>query len=220
MTVRTTPKGRPKPEEGLGILRYRQIKNKDLVKKRRAQILDAARKLFTKKGFTVTTVQDICEESGVNPGSLYDYVQNKDDILRQLFKEMMGEDSETRAALTPDQEIRDVDDLRPYVRKMLRHSWAYHPDLISLAYQETRFLDDQTKEEVMTSDLELIEGMAERINKALGREVDQDRLTVISSLMVFFFAFLPLKGWTVRGLDQDVILDATVDFFAKGLEAL
>jgi AcrR family transcriptional regulator len=209
-----------KAEEGLGILRYRQIKNKDLVKKRRAQILSAARKLFTKKGFTVTTVQDLCEESGVNPGSLYDYVKNKDDILRQLFKEMMGEDSETRAALTPDGEISDLKALRPYVRKMFRHSWAYHPDLISMAYQETRFLDEETKAEVMSADRRLIAEQAETIKQALGREVDQERLLVIASLLVYIFGFLPLKGWTVRGVDQDKVLDTTVEFFAKGLESL
>lgn len=220
MSAKTASSNGKKAEEGLGILRYRQIKNKDLVKKRRAQILKAARKLFTKKGFTVTTIQDICEESGVNPGSLYDYVQSKDDILRQLFKEMMGEDSETRAALTPDEEIRDMETLRPFVRKMFLHSWAYHPDIISLAYQETRFLDEETKSEIKTADRRLIEEMAESIKQALGHEVDQERVLVIASLLVYTFGFLPLKGWTVRGMDPDMVLDATVEFFLKGLESL
>jgi AcrR family transcriptional regulator len=220
LSAKTKANGHQEPEDGLGILRFRQIKNKDLVKKRRAQILKAARKLFTKKGFAGTTIQDICEESGVNPGSLYDYVQSKDDILRQLFKEMMGEDSETRAALTPDQEITDVEAMRPYVRKMFLHSWAYHPDLISLAYQETRFLDDETKSEVMSNDRNLIEEMAETIQQAVGHEVERERLVVIASLLVYTFGFLPLKGWTVRGMDPDKVLDATVEFFVKGLESL
>ena len=220
MAAKSSSKGRDKSEEGLGILRYRQIKNKNLVKKRRAQILNAARKLFTKKGYTGTTVQDLCEESGVNPGSLYDYVQSKDDILRQLFKEMMGEDSETRAALTPDGEIKELEAMRPYIRKMFLHSWAYHPDLISLAYQETRFLDGETKSEVMSNDLHLIEDMADTIEKALDHEVDRERLVVIASLLVYLFGFLPLKGWTIKGMDPDLVLDATVDFFVKGMESL
>lgn len=220
MSAKTASSDRNKPEEGLGILRYRQIKNKDLVKKRRAQILKAARKLFTKKGYTVTTVQDLCEESGVNPGSLYDYVKSKDDILRQLFKEMMGDDSETRAALTPDDDIKDLKAMRPYIRKMFLHSWAYHPDIISLAYQETRFLDEETKSEVMSNDLSLIEEMADTIQQAVDHEVDRERLLVIASLLVYLFGFLPLKGWTLRGLDHDRVLDATVEFFVKGMESL
>jgi AcrR family transcriptional regulator len=207
-------------EDGLGIRRYRQIKNKDLVKRRRTQILDAARKLFTKKGFPVTTIQDICEESGVNPGSLYDYVQNKDDILRQLFKEMMGETSEVRVAFYPSEEINNFDALRRFMHTAISHSWTFRPDIISLAYQETRFLDQTTKQEIMSADRDLIERWMVWIKRALGREVDQERLLVIASLLVFIFAFLPLKGWTTRDLDTEKVLDATVEFFIKGLGSL
>jgi AcrR family transcriptional regulator len=207
-------------EEGLGIRRFRQIKNRDLVKKRRAQILDAARKLFTKKGFPVTTIQDICEESGVNPGSLYDYVQNKEDILRQLFKEMMGETTEVSSAFAPSEEIANLDALRRYMRTAINHSWTYRPDIISLAYQETRFLDQDTKREIMIADRDLIGRWADWIQQALGREVDRERLLVVASLLVFVFGFLPLKGWTTRELDTDKVLETTVEFFIKGLDSL
>ena len=220
MPDKTAPKARKDPDDGLGIRRYRQIKNKDLVKKRRAQILEAARKLFTKKGFAVTTIQDICEESGVNPGSLYDYVKNKDDILRLLFKEMMGEAGEAHWALSPPKEVNDLDSLRRHVHDLTRRSWSFRPDIISLAYQETRFLDEETKQEIMSIDLRLIEGTASRIRQALGREVDEERLWVAASLLVYIYGFLPLKGWTTRRLDPEKVLDVTVDLFLKGLESL
>lgn len=220
MPEKKAPTTAEQHEDGLGIRRYRQIKNKDLVKRRRAQILDAARELFTKKGFAVTTIQDICEESGVNPGSLYDYVQNKDDILRQLFKEMMGETSDVRAAFSPSEEIDDLDALRRYMHTAISHSWTFRPDIISLAYQETRFLDQTTKQEIMSADRDLIQRWAVWIKRALGREVDQERLRVIASLLVFIFGFLPLKGWTTRELDTDKVLDATIEFIIKGLDSL
>ncbi|MFH1058946.1 MAG: TetR/AcrR family transcriptional regulator [Pseudomonadota bacterium] len=220
MPEKTAPTPGQPHEDGLGIRRFRQIKNKDLVKRRRAQILDAARKLFTKKGFAVTTIQDICEESGVNPGSLYDYVQNKDDILRQLFKEMMGETSEERAAFSPSEEIRNLEALRRYMHTAITHSWTFRPDIISLAYQETRFLDQTTKQEIMSADRDLIQRWAAWIQQALGREADQERLLIVASLLVFSFAFLPLKGWTTRSLDTDKVLETTIDFFIKGLDSL
>ncbi len=220
MSETTAPITEEPQEEGLGIRRFRQIKNRDLVKKRRAQILDAARKLFTKKGFPVTTIQDICEESGVNPGSLYDYVQNKDDILRQLFKEMMGETAEESGAFSPSEEIKNLDALRRYMHTAINHSWTFRPDIISLAYQETRFLDPETKQEIMSADRDLIERWAVWIQQALGREVEPERLRVIASLVVFIFAFLPLKGWTTRELDTDKVLETTVEFFIKGLDSL
>ncbi len=220
MSEKNAPIADDQREEGLGIRRFRQIKNRDLVKKRRAQILDAARKLFTKKGFPVTTIQDICEESGVNPGSLYDYVQNKEDILRQLFKEMMGETTEVSSAFAPSEEIANLDALRRYMRTAINHSWTYRPDIISLAYQETRFLDQDTKREIMIADRDLIGRWADWIQQALGREVDRERLLVVASLLVFVFGFLPLKGWTTRELDTDKVLETTVEFFIKGLDSL
>ncbi len=220
MSEKTASTTRDDHEDGLGVRRFRQIKNRDLVRKRRAQILDAARKLFTKKGFPVTTIQDICEESGVNPGSLYDYVQNKDDILRQLFKEMMGETAEERSAFSPSEEINSLEALRRYMRTAINHSWTYRPDIISLAYQETRFLDQATKQEIMSADRDLIERWTVWIKQALGREVDRERLLVIASLLVFIFGFLPLKGWTTRELDTDKILETTIEFFIKGLDSL
>lgn len=213
----TTP---PEQDDGLGIKRFRQIKNKDLVKKRRAQILEAARRLFTKKGFAVTTVQDICEESGVNPGSLYDYVQNKDDILRLLFKEMMGDSPAEREKFFPVAEINDLASLRIYVRDLINHSWTYRPDILSLAYQETRFLDSQTKRQVLASDHDLIGVVAAKIEKGLGRKPDPQRLWVAASLLVFLLAFKPLKGWTTRDMPPEAVLETTVDMFISALGAL
>lgn len=220
MPEKHAPSASKNHDDGLGIRRFRQIKNKDLVKRRRAQILDAARKLFTKKGFAVTTIQDICEESGVNPGSLYDYVQNKDDILRQLFKEMMGETAEESSAFAPSEEINNLDTLRRYMRTAVTHSWTFRPDIISLAYQETRFLDQTTKQEIMSADRDLIGRWATWIKRAVGREVDPERVKVVASLLVFIFGFLPLKGWTTRELDTDKVLETTIEFFIKGLDSL
>ena len=38
--------------------------------------------LFIEKGFAATTIRDICSKSGINQASIYDYVLNKQDILR------------------------------------------------------------------------------------------------------------------------------------------
>lgn len=52
-----------------------------LVGERRAQILRAAVKLFSEKGYYTTTVQQIAKEAGVSTGLIYQYFGDKDDIL-------------------------------------------------------------------------------------------------------------------------------------------
>ena len=58
-----------------------QIKDQDLVQRRRSQIADAAVGLFIKKGFHKTTTRQISQEAGIAIGSLYEYVACKEDVL-------------------------------------------------------------------------------------------------------------------------------------------
>lgn len=52
-----------------------------LVEQRRAQILRAAVRLFSEKGYYVTTVQEIAAKAGISTGLIYQYFGDKDDIL-------------------------------------------------------------------------------------------------------------------------------------------
>jgi AcrR family transcriptional regulator len=46
------------------------VKDDALVKQRREEIIRAASKIFTEKGYHLTTIRDICKVSGLGPGTL------------------------------------------------------------------------------------------------------------------------------------------------------
>jgi TetR/AcrR family fatty acid metabolism transcriptional regulator len=52
-------------------------------------ILDAAVRVFARKGFYHARVSEIAREAGVADGTIYLYFQNKDDILISLFEDGM-----------------------------------------------------------------------------------------------------------------------------------
>ena len=52
-----------------------------LVEERRGQVLRAAVKLFSEKGYYTTTIQQIAREAGVSIGLIYQYFGDKDDVL-------------------------------------------------------------------------------------------------------------------------------------------
>ena len=62
---------------------------------RREQILQAAIACFSRKGYHLTTMDDIVAESGMSKGSLYWHYKSKKDILISVaewyFNQMMGE---------------------------------------------------------------------------------------------------------------------------------
>lgn len=47
-----------------------KVKDDALVKQRREEIIRAASQVFTQKGYHLATIRDICEASGLGPGTL------------------------------------------------------------------------------------------------------------------------------------------------------
>ncbi|HQN72805.1 MAG TPA: TetR/AcrR family transcriptional regulator, partial [bacterium] len=54
---------------------------------RKQQILLAASRVFSKKGYHATSISDICAKSGVARGTIYLYFENKRDIFETLIKD-------------------------------------------------------------------------------------------------------------------------------------
>jgi TetR/AcrR family fatty acid metabolism transcriptional regulator len=53
------------------------------------RIIQAATKMFARKGFYKTRISEIAMEAQVADGTIYIYFENKDDILISLFEEQM-----------------------------------------------------------------------------------------------------------------------------------
>jgi len=51
---------------------------------RRQQILDAAKKMFSQKGFTGATIESIAKDAELSPATLYLYFKNKDELYASL----------------------------------------------------------------------------------------------------------------------------------------
>ena len=58
---------------------------------KRNRILEAAVKVFARKGYFGARVTDIANEAGVADGTIYLYFKNKEDILVSLFDQVMAE---------------------------------------------------------------------------------------------------------------------------------
>ncbi len=58
-----------------------------VVEERREQILDAALRIFAKKGFAKATNKDIAREAGITTGLIYHYFENKEGLLKAIFEE-------------------------------------------------------------------------------------------------------------------------------------
>jgi AcrR family transcriptional regulator len=57
---------------------------------RRQDVLEAAIRVFHKKGYASSSIQDVAAEVGVLKGSLYHYIDSKEDLLARIFEDSAG----------------------------------------------------------------------------------------------------------------------------------
>jgi len=70
---------------------------------KRSRILQAAVKVFARRGYFASRVADVARRAGVADGTIYLYFRNKEDILVSLFDEVMSAHLEgKRRELEPD----------------------------------------------------------------------------------------------------------------------
>lgn len=83
------------------------LREKNKINKRKS-ILAAAVRLFSKKGFEQTSIEELAREAGIGKGTVYSYFQTKKDIVRAFCED---EIEFTRQELTrntsPDTPIKD-----------------------------------------------------------------------------------------------------------------
>jgi AcrR family transcriptional regulator len=56
-------------------------------RKREAELLDAAAEIFHRQGYAETTVREVADALGILKGSLYHYIDSKEDLLFRLMEE-------------------------------------------------------------------------------------------------------------------------------------
>jgi AcrR family transcriptional regulator len=130
-----------------------QIKNPDLVERRRRQIVDAAVGLFIANGFHKTTTRQIARASGLSIGSMYEYVASKEDILYLVCDAIHAEvERGVAEALSRASGGRDAlaESIREYFRVCHRMS-----DHILLIYQETQSLPGQWQKRVLENEVRI-----------------------------------------------------------------
>ena len=101
---------------------------------KRRLLLDAAVRVFARKGYHAARIGDIAEEAGVAYGLLYHYFSSKEEVLRSVFRETW------RALIQTIRSVEDGDDPpREQLRKVaeiLLRSWRREPELVRVLVLE------------------------------------------------------------------------------------
>ncbi|MBW2072387.1 MAG: TetR/AcrR family transcriptional regulator [Deltaproteobacteria bacterium] len=172
-----------------------QVKDQQLVARRRRQIVDAAVQLFVAKGFHRTTTREIARAAGMSIGSLYEYVSSKGDVLYLVCDAIHAEaESHIRRALENTEGGRQalVEMIRQYF--LVCHQMSDH---ILLVYQETQSLPARWRKRVLENEVRFT-GL---FREVLSRLIDAGELPPIDERSLDLLAHtITVLGhmWTFR----------------------
>jgi TetR/AcrR family transcriptional regulator, fatty acid metabolism regulator protein len=181
------------------MLRQLTVRSTGQEDKRRV-ILDAAVRVFARKGYHTSRVGDIAEEAGVAHGLLYHYFRSKEELLETIFRETW---SDLLAAVRSVEETDETARERlAGIAKILLRSWRRDPDLVRVLVREV------TRSSHLQRQIKEIDEAFAGLERIIARgQADGEFRTDIDPRMasyVFYGALEEiLTGWVLGQLDDD-----------------
>ncbi|MGC1678535.1 MAG: TetR/AcrR family transcriptional regulator [Candidatus Binataceae bacterium] len=183
-----------------------------------ARIKRAARALFARKGFELTTTREIAEAADVGAGTVFLHAGSKQDLLVMIFREEAGHAVD--AAFENMTERRLIDQLLRVFGALIAHH-ERDLELARVFVKELPFVDDQQHGRA-TFMADLFRRMAALIDRAQARGelragVPSHRLA--KNLFALFFACLHewLGAGVVTPKERDAALRASLELHLVGL---
>jgi TetR/AcrR family fatty acid metabolism transcriptional regulator len=187
---------------------------------KRHRILQAATRVFARKGYFGARVSEIARRAGVADGTIYLYFKSKEDILVALFDEVMAEHLERGR--------RELGSIRGAAARLLAIAehhlrlFGENPDLAVVFQvelrQSTRFLERFTASWLQDY-FSLISGVIEEGQREGALRADLPRKLATKA----FFGVLDemVTSWILGRRDYDLSRLAlpVVDLFLRGLAA-
>jgi len=176
-----------------------RVKNQELVLKMQLHIAKKASKLFIKKGYHKTSIRDLSEATGMAVGSLYNYIQKKEDVLClvfDVFHRSLREYLEKQGVYN----IEDPEEqFKAFICRLLENSQNFRDEIIFM-YTESWLLPQAFKEIFMQKELDNILNL----EKIVKRGIDQGVFRVeypfyTASTIIYQLSIEPLRGWTFTG---------------------
>lgn len=185
-------------------------------KERQVQIRRAAEELFGKDGYHRTSIRSIAERAGVSIGSIYDCINNKEDLLYLMAREfydllkaevvkVLNEQHDACRKLegTIETMLRVVDAFSDYTLFTYRESqYLKEEDLISVLEQEAFFTD--TLAEI------ILQGMSEGVFRPQEPQISATLIT----MLIHSWA---LKGYKLRQYSLYFFQRALVELVLLGV---
>jgi TetR/AcrR family transcriptional regulator, cholesterol catabolism regulator len=186
---------------------------------RRQQVLDVAIEMFHERGFSGTSVEDVASAVGLLKGSLYYYIDSKQDLLYKIVAEVHVDVERIFAEATADTSESPLERLTEYARQQVEYN-ARNVERISVYYHEWERLEDSMLVEVRKKRRQHEKAVIVLLEaaKAAG-EIDAGVDTRLAASCVFATIIWPYTWYRPGKLSPRELADFCASFLLAGLKS-
>ena len=187
---------------------------------KRTAILNAATRVFARRGFFNAQFADVAREAGVAAGTVYLYFRSKDDLLTSIFEKSM-----TRALEEADRALAGVTDPVERLRRLARVHLGGLGSRRDLAIvfqvelrQSTKFMERFSAAQLRT----YLDHLRDAVSAAQAAGLFRADLNATLAAKVIFGALDEMvTNWVLSNRDHRLVDDAdpVIDLLVDGMRA-
>jgi TetR/AcrR family transcriptional regulator, cholesterol catabolism regulator len=185
---------------------------------RERQILNAATEMFHERGYADSSVEDVANAVGILKGSLYYYIDTKEDLLFRILEDVHEGVQEIMDRVAERDDLGALERLELYVREQVAYN-ARHIKEIAVYYHDLGRLTGDRLADIRRRRRKSEEWVIGLIEEAQARgEVDPDLDTRLAASCIFApIAWMYTWFRPGRGASANRLGDFVAEFILNGL---
>jgi len=191
-----------------------------LKERRREQVLDSAKEVFSKKGFHKASISDIVQRAGIARGTFYLYFKNKRHLFNCLLESLLQElDQRIKTIELGEGSPPPLEQLRANLTRVMTFSLE-EPQLIQILFHHAVGLDKELDRELH----HFYEKVADRIEWALKLGIEMGLVRPCPTRLVAYGVLGGMKevmgqlaSNRISALDVKAVVDGLLEFGLRGV---
>ncbi|MEW6262518.1 MAG: TetR/AcrR family transcriptional regulator [Thermodesulfobacteriota bacterium] len=173
-----------------------KVKDPDLIRKKQQQIVKGSIKVFRKKGFHAASIREIARACRMSLGSLYDYIEKKEDILFLVHNEVLNQIYDRMETIAAQYD-HPVEQLIHILRGLFDLTCRLKDEMLFI-YTETKSLEKPYLKEILRRESEFVSKYRELIERGVNQGMFKcDSPDLAANILIFSGSIIPLRGWNI-----------------------
>ena len=119
-----------------------------VAKRRDREVIDAAAQVFYERGYADASVQDVADALGILKGSLYHYIDTKEDLLFRMLEETHDDVHRILDEVAAAEGLDPLERLRLYIRRQVEYNLD-NLARVSVYYHDLERLSEGRRREIL-----------------------------------------------------------------------